>query len=75
MSRSRRTGSRAKGSGQPEKEALAEAVRNACLEVARAGFEQASMDGLCAEGALEVALDGIRSLDIGAIVAGFEEGG
>ena len=71
MSRSRRSGSRA----NPEKEALAEAVRDACLKVARTGFEQASMDGLCAEGALEVALDGIRSLDLGAFVTGLEEGG
>jgi hypothetical protein len=53
---------------------IAEAVRQACLEAARSRFEQASMDGLCAEGALEVALDAIRSLDVAAIVAEAERG-
>jgi hypothetical protein len=43
---------------------LAEAVRIACLQAAQQGYERAAADGLCDEGALEVALDSIRSLDI-----------
>lgn len=60
-------------SKHPPYAALAEAVRRACLEAAHNGFEQASMDGLCAEGAIDVALDAIRSLDVSAIVDRFEE--
>jgi hypothetical protein len=43
---------------------IAEAVRAACLQAAQQGYERAAVDGLCDEGALEVALDTIRSLDI-----------
>lgn len=60
-------------SEQPARQALAEAVRRACLEAARTGFEQASMDGLCAEGAIDVALDAIRSLDVNTIVDRYQE--
>ncbi|HTP09804.1 MAG TPA: hypothetical protein VMP08_16220, partial [Anaerolineae bacterium] len=43
---------------------IAQAVRAACLQAAQQGYERAAADGLCDEGALEVALDAIRSLDI-----------
>jgi len=43
---------------------VAEAVRVACLQTAQQGYERAATDGLCDEGAWEVALDAIRSLDI-----------
>ena len=43
---------------------IAEAVREACLRAAYQGYERAASDGLCDEGALEVALDAIRSLDL-----------
>lgn len=43
---------------------LAEAVRQACLDAAREGFESASLSGLCHEGAVEAALDAIRALDL-----------
>lgn len=48
---------------------LAEAVRAACLKAAQQGYEQAAISGLCDEGALEVALDAIRLLDIQQLVA------
>ncbi len=48
--------------------ALAEAVRAACLEAAREGYEQAGLAGLCAEGREDMALDAIRSLDLNALV-------
>ena len=46
----------------------AEAIRAACLQAAQQGYERAAADGLCDEGALEVALDAIRSLDIESLV-------
>lgn len=49
-------------------EAVARAVRDACFQLASRRYEDAAMSGLCHEGALEVALDAIRSLDVGPIV-------
>jgi hypothetical protein len=43
---------------------IAETVRAVCVQAAQQGYERAAADGLCDEGALEVALDAIRSLDI-----------
>ena len=43
---------------------IVETVRAACLQAAQQGYERAAADGLCDEGALEVALDAIRSLDL-----------
>ena len=48
---------------------IALAVRDACFQLAARRYEDASMSGLCHEGALEVALDAIRSLDVAPIVA------
>ena len=47
---------------------IAEIVRVACLRAAQQGYERAAADGLCDEGALEVALDAIRSLDLDKIL-------
>ena len=47
---------------------LAEQVRNACIEAARKGFKNASMSGLCTEGAMESATSAIQKLDIELIV-------
>ena len=49
---------------------LAEAVRQACLDAARAALETASLSGLCREGAEEAALDAIRALDLAKILPG-----
>jgi len=43
---------------------IAEAVRNACLTAALESYEEASMRGLCHEGAWECAIGAIRSLDM-----------
>ncbi len=59
---------------EPARRQLAEAVRAACFRAALESYEQARLDGLCHEGAWEVALDAIRSLDIEAIVADDETG-
>jgi hypothetical protein len=49
--------------------AFAEAVRAACVQAAIDGYEQATFDGLCCEGAYEVALSAIRMLNVDGIVA------
>lgn len=47
---------------------LAEAVRDACIQAALEGYEQAGIAGLCHEGAFEVAVDAIRQLDLDALL-------
>jgi len=51
-----------------ESRRLAEAVRDACLEAARRGYEEAATSGLCHEGAVEASLDAIRMLDLKAVL-------
>lgn len=51
-----------------EAEALAEAVRRACLDAAREAYEQAGISGLCAEGRWELAVQAIRTLELGPII-------
>ncbi len=46
------------------KRELAEKVRQACMQAAIAGFEQARMDGLCEEGAVETAVSAILNLNL-----------
>jgi hypothetical protein len=47
---------------------IAEAVRAAAAAAAADGYERARLDGLCDEGALEVALDAVRSMDVVGLV-------
>lgn len=51
-----------------DRRALAERVRRACLLAAVAAYEQAREDGLCAEGAWEVALGALSALDLRDLV-------
>lgn len=53
-----------------EQRVIAETVRKACLEAARAASEDARISGLCADGALEAALGTIEMLDLDAVIAG-----
>ena len=46
---------------------LAEIVRQACIAAAIEGYEDASMRGLCREGAWEAAVSAIRRLDVAAL--------
>jgi len=55
------------------KRRLAEAVRQACLNAAREGYENAGISGLCEEGRWECAVDAIRALDIEAVIAKLPE--
>jgi hypothetical protein len=54
----------------PEPRAVArqigEAVRSACVEAALTGYEEASISGLCGEGAFEAAVSAMRRLDLEA---------
>ena len=47
---------------------LAEQVRAAILDAALAAYEDAGVRGLCAEGAWEVAVGAMRSLDLSRVV-------
>lgn len=48
---------------------IAEAVRAACLRAARTAYQDASMSGLCGEGAFEAALGAVQTLDLEALLA------
>lgn len=54
------------GDNEPKRTelALAESVRKACIKAARDGFKDASMSGLCTEGAMEAAISSIQKLDL-----------
>ncbi|HKL17496.1 MAG TPA: hypothetical protein VJ905_00945 [Halalkalibaculum sp.] len=47
---------------------IAEEVREACLKAAGEGFREASLSGLCAEGAIEAALGSIQSIDLKELI-------
>ena len=49
-------------------EALAEAVRRACVDEAVSAYEYGGMSGLCVEGRWDLAMDRLRSLDSGAVL-------
>ncbi|MES2207604.1 MAG: acetyltransferase [Pseudomonadota bacterium] len=46
------------------KQRIAQKIKEACIEAALTGFENASMSGLCHEGACEAAISAIRNVDI-----------
>jgi len=47
-----------------EEQQLAEKVKEACIQAAKEGFKDASMSGLCTEGAIEAAISSIQLLDL-----------
>jgi hypothetical protein len=47
---------------------LAEVIRTACIQAALAGYEDASLSGLCHEGAWERAIDAIRELKLETLI-------
>lgn len=52
---------------------IAEAVRQACVEAALDAYEDAQIRGLCREGAWEVAIEAVRTLDVAAVIAAAEK--
>lgn len=57
-----------KKEGENRKLAIAETVRESCIQAAREGFQDASISGLCAEGAMEAAISAIQQLDLKIIL-------
>ncbi len=49
--------------------AIAKTVQEACIQAAKEGFNDASMSGICSEGAIEAAIGAMQSMDVEAIVA------
>ena len=47
---------------------LAASIRQACIEAARVGFRDASVSGLCSEGAMEAAIGAIQSLELKQLI-------
>jgi hypothetical protein len=56
-----------------ELEKLAESIRHACLKALLESYEDAGIQGLCAEGRWEVAIDALRRLDLTAVVHKFQQ--
>jgi hypothetical protein len=52
--------------------ALAEAVRRACIDAARDGYQHAAISGLCHEGAQEAALGAIEMVDLEQIITALD---
>ena len=48
---------------------MALAVRAACIDAALAGYENASISGLCHEGAWEAAIGAMRMLDVEKLIS------
>ncbi len=47
---------------------LAEDIRTNCIEAAKDGFNDASMSGLCLEGAMEAAISAIQKLNLKELI-------
>lgn len=47
---------------------FAQKIKEACIKAAREGFQDASISGLCSEGAMEAAVSAIQNLDIQKIL-------
>ena len=58
--------------GENKQMELAEFIRKACIDAAKEGYRDASMSGLCAEGAREAAVSAIQSLDLEQLIKDFE---
>jgi len=50
---------------------FAELFRTECIKAARESFRDASMSGLCADGAMEAAIGAMQSLDVDKIVTNY----
>jgi hypothetical protein len=49
-------------------EDLAKRIRKACLEAVLQAYEDAGMQGLCAEGRWEAAVSALQTLDLAALL-------
>ncbi|MCW8827664.1 MAG: acetyltransferase [Gammaproteobacteria bacterium] len=55
-----------------ERERIAAAVKQACIDTALRAYEEAGISGLCAEGRWELAVDTMRNLDTKTLLASVE---
>lgn len=55
-----------------EDEKFAKYISNACIQAAREGFLDASLRGLCQEGAMEAAISAIQSLDLSEVINSYK---
>lgn len=51
-----------------EEQQFAEKVKEACIQAAKEGFQDATISGLCTEGAIEAAISSIQLLDLEKIL-------
>lgn len=51
---------------------LANYISEACIRAAREGFTNASIQGLCQEGAMEAAISAMQSLDLSELIERFK---
>ncbi len=56
-----------------ELEDLAKRIREACLEAIVQAYDDAGMQGLCAEGRWEVAVGALRALDLIPLLREFQQ--
>lgn len=54
--------------------ALADSVRDACIDAAILAYEDAGISGLCAEGRWELAIQAMREMDLQPAIASALEG-
>ena len=59
---------RAMSEQREEQLRLAEAIRTACINAAREGYQAAAISGLCGEGAQEAALSAIQMVDLEQLI-------
>ncbi len=52
-----------------KKRRIAEAVKAACLKAAIEAYQHALVSGLCREGAWDLAVDAMKSLDVEEVLA------
>jgi hypothetical protein len=52
----------------PDPAALAESIRRAIIQAGEAAYEDAGIQGLCAEGRWEAAVAAMRSVDLASII-------
>jgi hypothetical protein len=56
------------GNSKKEMAEIARLVQQESIRAARQGFRDASMSGLCREGAIEAAIGSIQSLDLEKVI-------
>jgi len=55
-----------------DRENLAKRIRDACLEAVLQAYEDAGVQGLCAEGRWEAAIGALRTLDLAPLLREFQ---